>query len=83
MVDIKHEAIILTMGYALNSITMDEQPVQESEDDIPFFRDIRMSGMCFLGQQTKLRIVPLQGRADTIQRITVNGTHYDGAVLVD
>lgn len=83
MVGIKHEAIILTMGYALNSITMDEQPVQESEDDIPFFRDIRMSGMCFLGQQTKLRIVPLQGRADTIQRITVNGTHYDGAVLVD
>ena len=83
MVGIKHESIILTMGYALNSITMDEQPVQESEEDIPLFRDIHMDGMCFLGQQAKLRIVPLPGRDDTIQRITVNGTLYNGAVLVD
>ena len=83
MVGIKHESIILTMGYALNSITMDEQPVQESEEDIPLFRDIHMDGMCFLGQQAKLRIVPLPGRDDAIQRITVNGTLYNGAVLVD
>ncbi len=83
MVDIKHEAIILTMGYALNSITMDEHPVQESEEDVPFFRNIRMSGMRFLGQEAKLRIVPLPGRDDTIQGIIVNGTTYDGAVLVE
>ena len=82
MVDIKNEAIILTMGYALNSITLDERPIQKSEEDVPRFTDITMRGMHFLGQKTRIRIEPLAQRPDTIRNITITGIRYDGEAFL-
>ncbi|MCQ2412111.1 MAG: glycoside hydrolase family 28 protein [Sphaerochaetaceae bacterium] len=78
MVDIKGESIILTMAYVLNRINNDELPQMDNEEDIPFFCDIDMQNMHFLGQKTKLLIQPITGRADTISNIVVNGVRYDG-----
>lgn len=82
MVDILHEAVTLTMGYVLNQVSGDEAPERGGAEDMPFFRDITMEGLRFLGQETRLKMEPIPGHPETIRGITVNGTRYDGAVLV-
>ncbi|MCF0262723.1 MAG: glycoside hydrolase family 28 protein [Sphaerochaetaceae bacterium] len=82
MVDIKNEAIILTMGYVLNRVNNDEENVMESLEDIPYFKNISMTGMQFLGQKDKIKIEPIEGRPETITNIVVNGIRYDGPTVV-
>lgn len=82
MVDIKDQAIILTMAYVLNRLNNDELPHMSNEDDIPYFKDITMRDMHFLGQKTRILLQCLDGRPDTIANIEINGEIYSGNVEI-
>ena len=45
MVNIKGEAVILTMGYVLNLLNRNETIAMDNEEDVPYFRNIDMDGI--------------------------------------
>lgn len=73
MVNIKEQAIILSMSYVLNSLNRNESVGMVDEDDIPFFRNIQMDEITCLGCKQFVKVEPLAGRADTIANVVING----------
>lgn len=71
MVQIKHEAVILTMSYRLNLLDKNEEIVQNVEEDVPHFDGIHMERIHCSGCETAVKIDPLAGRSDTITDVTV------------
>lgn len=73
MVNIKEQAIILTMSYVLNTLNRNESISMVDEADVPFFKNITMEEITCLGCKEFVKIEPLADRADTIVNVTVNG----------
>ena len=71
MMQIKQEAVILTMSYQLNLLDKDEEIIQEAEEDVPHFDGIHMERIRCYGCETAVKIDPLAGRSDTITNVTL------------
>lgn len=71
MMQIKQEAVILTMSYRLNLLDKDEEIIQEKEEDVPYFDGIHMERIRRYGCETAVKIDPLAGRSDTITNVTL------------
>ena len=57
MVNIKGEAVILTMGYVLNLLNRNETIAMDNEEDIPYFRNIDMDGIvCTVRNSLRLNL---------------------------
>lgn len=76
MVNIKNEAIILTMGYVLNLLNRNEEIKQENEEDVPYFRDIRMNRINCTQAGIAIKIEPITGRPETISDVTVKDSAF-------
>lgn len=71
MMQIKQEAVILTMSYQLNLLDKNEEIIQEAEEDVPHFDGIHMERIRCYGCETAVKIDPLAGRNDTITNVTL------------
>ncbi len=78
MVNIKNEAIILTMGYVLNLLNRNEEIKQDNEEDVPYFREIYMSRINCTASDVAIKIEPIQGRPETISDITIKDSRLVG-----
>ncbi len=76
MVNIKNEAIILTMGYVLNLLNRNEEIKQENEEDVPYFKDITMKRINCTKAGIAITIEPIEGREDTISDITISDSTF-------
>lgn len=57
MVNIKGEAVILTMGYVLNLLNRNETIAMDNEEDVPYFRNIDMDGIvCTVRNSLRLNL---------------------------
>ena len=72
MVNIKGEAVILTMGYVLNLLNRNETIAMDNEEDVPYFRNIDMDGIVCTDCKKFAKIEPLNGRPDTIKDVVIN-----------
>ena len=72
MVNIKGEAVILTMGYVLNLLNRNETIAMDNEEDVPYFRNIDMDGIVCTDCKEFAMIEPLNGRPDTIKDVVMN-----------
>lgn len=72
MVNIKGEAVILTMGYVLNLLNRNETVAMDNEEDVPYFRNIDMDGIVCTDCKEFVKIEPLNGRPDTIKDVVIN-----------
>ena len=72
MMDIKGEAVLLTMGYQLNAADK-RDPEDACEEDIPYFRNMDMEQICCIGCGKFVSIEPIAGKPETIQNIRLNG----------
>ena len=72
MVNIKGEAVILTMGYVLNLLNRNETIAMDNEEDVPYFRNIDMDGIVCTDCKEFAKIEPLSGRPDTIKDVVIN-----------
>ena len=72
MVNIKGEAVILTMGYVLNLLNRYETIAMDNEEDVPYFRNIDMDGIVCTDCKEFAKIEPLNGRPDTIKDVVIN-----------
>lgn len=72
MVNIKGEAVILTMGYVLNLLNRNETIAMDNEEDVPYFRNIDMDGIVCTDCKEFAKIEPLIGRPDTIKDVVIN-----------
>ena len=72
MVNIKGEAVILTMGYVLNLLNRNETIAMDNEEDVPYFRNIDMDGIVCTDCKEFAKIEPLNGRPDTIKDVVIN-----------
>ena len=72
MVNIKGEAVILTMGYVLNLLNRYETIAMDNEEDVPYFRNIDMDGIVCTDCKEFTKIEPLNGRPDTIKDVVIN-----------
>lgn len=72
MVNIKGEAVILTMGYVLNLLNRNETIAMDNEEDVPYFRNIDMDGIVCTDCKEFVKIEPLNGRPDTIKNVVIN-----------
>ena len=72
MVNIKGEAVILTMGYVLNLLNRNETIAMDNEEDVPYFRNIDMDGIECTDCKEFAKIEPLNGRPDTIKDVVIN-----------
>ena len=72
MVNIKGEAVILTMGYVLNLLNRNETIAMDNEEDVPYFRNIDMDGIVCIDCKEFVKIEPLNGRPDTIKDVVIN-----------
>lgn len=72
MVNIKGEAVILTMGYVLNLLNRNETIAMDNEEDVPYFRNIDMDGIVCTDCKVFAKIEPLNGRPDTIKDVVIN-----------
>ena len=72
MVNIKGEAVILTMGYVLNLLNRNETIAMDNEEDVPYFRNIDMDGIVCTDYKEFAKIEPLNGRPDTIKDVVIN-----------
>lgn len=79
MSDIKEEAVILTMQYVLNTLGRNEQIVKHNEEDIPYFRDIRMSNIHCFGAKTAVKIAPIGDKPETISDVTIRDSVFTAA----
>ncbi len=76
MVNIKNEAIILTMGYVLNLLNRNEDVKKENEEDVPYFKDITMKRMNCTKAGVAVKIEPIEGRPDTISDIIISDSVF-------
>lgn len=60
MVNIKGEAVILTMGYVLNLLNRNETIAMDNEEDVPYFRNIDMDGIVCTDCKEFAKIEPLK-----------------------
>lgn len=81
MLDIKNEAVIMTMGYVLNSLNRNETIAIENEDDVPYFRNIELKNLDIAGCATKIKLEPVPSRPETISDITIEGKTYSGEYI--
>lgn len=72
MVNIKGEAVILTMGYVLSLLNRNETIAMDNEEDVPYFRNIDMDGIVCTDCKEFAKIEPLNGRPDTIKDVVIN-----------
>ncbi len=72
MVNIKGEAVILTMGYVLNLLNRNETIAMDNEEDVPYFRNIDMDGIVCTDCKEFAKIETLNGRPDTIKDVVIN-----------
>lgn len=72
MVNIKGEAVILTMGYVLNLLNRNETIAMDNEEDVPYFRNIDMDGIVCTDCKEFAKIEHLNGRPDTIKDVVIN-----------
>lgn len=76
MVNIKEDAVIMTMSYVLNNLNRNEMNEAFSEEDIPFFRNIKLDGIHCAGAGRAVKIEPLKGRADTIYNVSISNSEF-------
>ena len=76
MVNIKGEAVILTMGYVLNLLNRNETIAMDNEEDVPYFRNIDMDGIVCTDCKEFAKIEPLNGRPDTIKDVVINKQQF-------
>ena len=76
MVDIKEQAIILTMSYVLNSLNRDEEISGIDKDDIPYFKNINFEGINCLGAKEAVVIEPLKDMPETITDIHIKDSSF-------
>ena len=50
---------------------------KENEEDIPFFRDIKIDNVNCVGAKHSVKIEPLEGRMDTISNITISNSNFE------
>lgn len=77
MVDMKKEAIILTMDYIHNIMDFHET-VEESNDpeDIPMFSDITFDGIICHGAELAVKVTGLNIDKSTIKNVTVKNSSF-------
>ena len=83
MIDIKNEAVILTMCYVLNSLNRNENIAMENEDDVPYFRNITFEHLDIAGCAVRVKLEPVSGRPETISNIIIDGVVYNGAYVIE
>ena len=76
MIDIKNEAVILTMGYVLNLLDKNETIAQVDESDVPYFKNILIEQIECNGCDTAVKIEPISGRENTISDITIKDSVF-------
>ena len=76
MIDIKEQAIILTMSYVLNSLNRNEENKKSDESDIPYFRNITFEGINCMGAGEALVVEPIAGITDTIKDISIINSRF-------
>lgn len=76
MVNIKEEAVILTMSYVLNVLTRNEEIAQENEEDVPYFKNIHMNAIHCMGAKVAIKIEPLNNRPETISGIRISNSSF-------
>lgn len=76
MVNIKNEAVIMTMGYVLNLLNRDEEIKQENEEDVPYFRNIKISGINCAGANMAVKLEPITGRPETISDVSIENSVF-------
>ena len=76
MIDIKNEAVILTMGYVLNLLDKNETIAQVDESDVPYFKNILIEQIECNGWDTAGKIEPISGRENTISDITIKDSVF-------
>ena len=76
MVDIKEQAIILTMSYVLNSLNRDEEINGIDKDDIPYFKNINFEGINCLGAKEAVVIEPIKDMPETITDIHIKASSF-------
>ena len=78
MVNIKEEAIVLSMDYVHNLMDYNDDVVQTDDpDDIPEFRNIYFEQCKCIGAREPVKIEGLKGY-DTIHNVQVNECSFDG-----
>ncbi len=80
MMNIKQEAIILTMSYVLNSLNRNETIAQTDEADVPHFQKIHFQNINCIGAGCAIKVEPIAGREDTICHITVEDSYFQADV---
>lgn len=76
MLNIKNEAIIMSMTYVLNSLNRNEETPEVNEDDVPFFKNIRFDNISCMGADIAVKVEPLNDRPDTISNIFIKNSYF-------
>ena len=76
MVDIKEQAIILTMSYVLNLLNRNEEINGIDKDDIPYIKNINFEGINCLGAKEAVFIEPLKDMPETITDIHIKASSF-------
>ena len=76
MVDIKEQAIILTMSYVLNLLNRNEEINGIDKDDIPYIKNIDFEGINCLGAKEAVVIEPLKDMPETITDIHIKASSF-------
>ena len=76
MVDIKEQAIILTMSYVLNSLNRNEEINGIDKDDIPYIKNINFEGINCLVAKESVVIEPLKDMPETITDIHIKASSF-------
>ena len=76
MVDIKEQAIILTMSYVLNLLNRNEEINGIDKDDIPYIKNINFEGINCLGAKEAVVIEPLKDMPETIADIHIKASSF-------
>ena len=76
MIDIKNEAVILTMGYVLNLLDKNETIAQVDESDVPYFKNILIEQIECNGCDTAVKSEPISDRENTISDITIKDSMF-------
>jgi hypothetical protein len=76
MVEIKNEAVILTMSYVLNMLNRSEELEEFQEADIPYFRNILFDHISCMGANYAVKVEPVAGKPETISNITIKNSWF-------
>lgn len=78
MLDILGDAVIMTMGYVLNSLNRNETIALTDEADVPCFKNITLSKLDIAGCACRVRLEPIPDRPETISNIVIEGEAHSG-----